>query len=113
MRDVAVIGIGMTKWGELWEKSLRTIFVESALLGLEDAGIDRLDSMIVGCMSGGLFTGQEHLGLAARRLPRHGPRSRRPGSSRPAPRAAWPSARASSRSPRVSATSSSSAASRR
>jgi len=61
MRDVAVIGIGMTKWGELWEKSLRTIFVESALLALEDAGVDRLDSMIVGCMSSGLFAGQEHL----------------------------------------------------
>ena len=61
MRDVAVIGIGMTKWGELWEKSLRTIFVESALLALEDAGVDRLDSMIVGCMSSGLFVGQEHL----------------------------------------------------
>jgi acetyl-CoA C-acetyltransferase len=51
----------MTKWGELWEKSLRTIFVESALLALEDAGVDRLDSMIVGCMSSGLFVGQEHL----------------------------------------------------
>jgi acetyl-CoA C-acetyltransferase len=61
MRDVAVIGIGMTKWGELWEKSLRTIFVESALLALDDAGVDRIDSMIVGCMSSGLFTGQEHL----------------------------------------------------
>lgn len=61
MRDVAVIGIGMTKWGELWEKSLRTIFVESALLALEDAGVDRIDSMIVGCMSSGLFVGQEHL----------------------------------------------------
>jgi len=61
MRDVAVIGIGMTKWGELWEKSLRTIFVESALLALEDAGVDRIDSMVVGCMSSGLFVGQEHL----------------------------------------------------
>jgi acetyl-CoA C-acetyltransferase len=61
MRDVAVIGVGMTKWGELWEKSLRTVFVESALLALEDAGVDRIDSMIVGCMSSGLFVGQEHL----------------------------------------------------
>jgi acetyl-CoA C-acetyltransferase len=61
MRDVAVIGIGMTKWGELWEKSLRTLFVESALLAIEDAGIDKIDSMVVGCMSSGLFTGQEHL----------------------------------------------------
>jgi acetyl-CoA C-acetyltransferase len=61
MRDVAVIGLGMTKWGELWEKSLRDIFVETALLAIEDAGVDRIDSMVVGCMSSGLFTGQEHL----------------------------------------------------
>jgi acetyl-CoA C-acetyltransferase len=61
MRDVAVIGTGMTKWGELWEKSLRTIFVETALLALKDAGVDRIDSMYVGSMSSGLFTGQEHI----------------------------------------------------
>lgn len=61
MRDVAVIGVGMTKWGELWEKSLRTNFVETALLAIEDAGVDRIDSMVVGCMSSGLFIGQEHL----------------------------------------------------
>ena len=61
MRDVAVIGIGMTKWGELWEKSLRTIFVETALLALDDAGVDRIDSMYVGSMSSGLFVGQEHI----------------------------------------------------
>jgi len=61
MRDVAVIGVGMTKWGELWEKSLRTIFVETALLALDDAGLDHIDSMYVGSMSSGLFIGQEHL----------------------------------------------------
>jgi acetyl-CoA C-acetyltransferase len=61
MRDVAIIGVGMTKWGELWEKSLRSVFVESALLAMEDAGVDRIDSMAVGCMSSGLFVGQEHL----------------------------------------------------
>jgi len=61
MRDVAVIGVGMTKWGEIWEKSLRDIFVETALLALDDAGIDRIDSMYVGCMSSGLFVGQEHI----------------------------------------------------
>lgn len=61
MRDVAVIGVGMTKWGELWEKSLRSIFVETALLALDDAGVDRIDSMYVGSMSSGLFVGQEHL----------------------------------------------------
>src|SRR4030065_2790184 len=51
----------MAKWGELWEKSLRTIFTETALLAIEDAGVDRIDSMVVGCMSSGLFVGQEHL----------------------------------------------------
>jgi len=61
MRDVAIIGACMTKWGELWDKSLRTIFTETALLALADAGVDKIDSMVVGCMSSGLFTGQEHL----------------------------------------------------
>lgn len=61
MREVAVIGVGMTKWGELWEKSLRTIFVETALLALDDAGVDRIDSMYVGSMSSGIFVGQEHI----------------------------------------------------
>jgi acetyl-CoA C-acetyltransferase len=61
MREVAVIGVGMTKWGELWEKSLRQIFVETALLALADAGVSRIDSMYVGSMSSGLFTGQEHI----------------------------------------------------
>jgi acetyl-CoA C-acetyltransferase len=61
MRDVAIIGVGMNKWGELWQKSLRDIFVEAALLAIEDAGVDHIDSMYVGCMTSGLFVGQEHL----------------------------------------------------
>lgn len=61
MRDVAVIGVGLTKWGELWEKSLRSIFVETALIALDDAGVDRVDSMYVGSMSSGIFVGQEHI----------------------------------------------------
>ena len=62
MRDVAVIGVGMNRWGELWEKSHRTIWTEAALEAVADAGVDRVDAMYVGCMSGGLFVGQEHLG---------------------------------------------------
>ena len=88
MRDVAVIGVGMIKWGELWEKSLRDMFVEAALKAIDDAGVDKIDSMYVGCMSCGLFVGQEHLGaLMADYLGRMRP-SRRHGSNRPAPRAA-------------------------
>jgi len=61
MREVCVIGVGMNKWGELWDKSIRDLFVESALLAIKDAGVDKIDSMYVGCMTSGLFVGQEHL----------------------------------------------------
>ncbi len=62
MRDVAIIGIGMTDFGELWRESLRDIFVKAALEAMDDAGVDHLDSLIVGSMGTGLFTGQEHIG---------------------------------------------------
>jgi acetyl-CoA C-acetyltransferase len=52
----------MNRWGELWEKSHRDIWTEAALEAIGDAGVDRIDAMYVGCMSGGLFMGQEHLG---------------------------------------------------
>jgi acetyl-CoA C-acetyltransferase len=61
MRDVAVIGVGLVDFGELWEKSLRTIWSEAALAALENAGVDSVDLITVGCMSPGLFTGQEHI----------------------------------------------------
>ena len=61
MREVAVIGVGLQKWGELWEKSLRQIYVEAASNAIKDAGVDHIDSMYIGSMSGGLFAAQEHL----------------------------------------------------
>lgn len=62
MKEVAVIGAGMTKFGELWGMSVKDIFVEAAVKAIENAGVDHIDSMYVGSMSGGLFVGQEHLG---------------------------------------------------
>ncbi len=61
MKDIAIIGVGMTKFGELWDKSLRDIYVEAALAAIDDAGVDHIDSMYVGTMSSGLFVGQEHI----------------------------------------------------
>ena len=61
MRDVAVVGVGMTEFGELWGKSLRTIWAEAALAALADAGVEKVDLITIGCMSPGLFVGQEHL----------------------------------------------------
>ena len=61
MREVAIIGTGMIKWGELWQKSLRDIAAEAALKCIDSAGTDRIDALTVGCMSSGMFNGQEHL----------------------------------------------------
>ena len=61
MRDVSRHRGRHDAWGELWEKSLRRSFRGDGAHGDEDAGVDRIDSMYVGCMSAGLFTGQEHL----------------------------------------------------
>jgi acetyl-CoA C-acetyltransferase len=62
MKPVCVVGTGLSKWGEVWRKSLRGLFVDAALNAISDAGVDHIDSMYVGCMSGGLFVGQEHIG---------------------------------------------------
>ncbi len=62
MREVAVIGVGMHKWGELWDMSLRNMFLLAAHNAIADAGVDHIDSMYVGCMSCGLFAAQEHIG---------------------------------------------------
>src|SRR5512136_443620 len=64
MRDVAVIGIGCTTFGEKWESSFRDLFVEAGALALEDAQLsgEKIDAMYVGNMSAGRFIEQEHIG---------------------------------------------------
>jgi len=62
MREVAIVGLGMSRWGEIWDASLRSLWTEAALAALADAGLDTVDSITVGCMTPGLFVGQEHLG---------------------------------------------------
>ncbi len=62
MREVYVVGVGMSEWGEVWQRSMRDLWVDAARAAINAAGVDRLDGMYVGCMSGGLFVGQEHVG---------------------------------------------------
>jgi acetyl-CoA C-acetyltransferase len=62
MREVAIVGAGMTNFGELWDSSLRALFAEAALKAVANAGADHLDAMYIGNMSAGCFVGQEHLG---------------------------------------------------
>ena len=62
MRDVSIIGIGQTKVGEHWEKSLRELAGEAVLAALRDASLERVDALYVGNMLSGEIAGQEHLG---------------------------------------------------
>ncbi len=64
MRDVAIIGVGCTEFGELWDESFREIFVEAGINAIEDANIQGgyIDALYVGNMSGGRFIEQEHIG---------------------------------------------------
>jgi len=61
MREVAMVAAGMTQFGELWKSSLRDMFVEAAAEAMNQAGVDHLDDIYVGNMSGGQFVGQEHV----------------------------------------------------
>ena len=64
MRDVAVIGVGLTKFGELWDKSFRHLIAEAGSKAILDSGISGkdIDAMYIGSMSSGRFVGQEHVG---------------------------------------------------
>ena len=62
MREVAIVGAGMTRFGELWQSSLRQLFADAAIEAMKHAGADHLDGLYVGNMSAGGFVAQEHLG---------------------------------------------------
>jgi len=63
MRKVAVIGVGMTRFGELWNSSLRNLTIEAGIKALSDAGVpgERVDALYTGCMSGDMFIKQGHI----------------------------------------------------
>ena len=67
MRKVAVVGIGCTKLGEHWEKSLRDLSTESGALALKDAQVEgkEIEALFIGNMSAGRFVGQAHLAALA------------------------------------------------
>ena len=62
-RDVAIVGIGATSFGEHWDKGLRELSSEAGFSAAGDAGIKGKDIefILVGNMSGGMFVGQEHV----------------------------------------------------
>lgn len=64
MRDVAIIGIGHTKFGEVWDSSFREIGIRAGIEAIGDAGLagSEIDAMYVGNMSSGRFIDQHHIG---------------------------------------------------
>ena len=67
MEKIGIIGVGATKFGELWKQGLRDLLAESQLKALEDSGLNERDiNMIVtGNMCSSDFSGQNHLGIMA------------------------------------------------
>jgi len=61
MRDVAIIGAGMTKFGKFLERSLKDLAREAVEGALQSAGIDKsqVQVAVVGNATAGLITGQE------------------------------------------------------
>ncbi len=60
---VGIIGVGMTKFGELWDRGYRDLIVDAGAMAIKDAGIegDQIEGIYVGSMSPGLFAEQEHV----------------------------------------------------
>lgn len=63
MRDVAIVGAGMIKFGKYPEKSIKDLVRESVTETLKDAGIDKalLEAAYVGSAAPGIMTGQEQI----------------------------------------------------
>lgn len=62
MRDVSIVGIGQTPVAEHWETSLRRLAFNAARSALADAGIEKVEALVVGNMLAGELSHQEHLG---------------------------------------------------
>jgi acetyl-CoA C-acetyltransferase len=62
-RDVAIVGVGSTRFGEHWDKSLKDLIAEAGFKAATEAGIRGKDVELIvgGNMSGGMFVGQEHI----------------------------------------------------
>ena len=61
MRDVAVIGAGMTRFGKFLERSMKDLAREAVQEALKTAGVEQqaLEAAVVGNAMAGLITGQE------------------------------------------------------
>lgn len=64
MKKIKVKGIGITKFGELWDKTFEDLALEASYKAISDGQIDkkRLEAVFVGNMIFGKTSAQDHIG---------------------------------------------------
>lgn len=64
MERVAIVGVGMSKFGEEWTRGFRDMLIEAGGRALDDAKLqgNEIDGLYVGTMAPGSLVGQEHIG---------------------------------------------------
>ncbi|RLG18884.1 thiolase domain-containing protein [Candidatus Micrarchaeota archaeon] len=63
MRKVAIVGVGLTKFGESWHRGFREMITEAGIRALADANMpgSDIDALYGGTMAAGRLIGQEHI----------------------------------------------------
>jgi acetyl-CoA acetyltransferase len=61
MRDVAIVGVGMTRFGKFLDRSMKDLAREAVVAALDSAGMEKkaIEAAVVGNAVAGLITGQE------------------------------------------------------
>jgi acetyl-CoA C-acetyltransferase len=64
MRSVSIVSVGLSKFGEHWNKSFRELIAEAGIEALQSAELsgENIQAIYGGCMASGLLIGQEHIG---------------------------------------------------
>lgn len=61
---IRVAGIGLTKFGELWDKTFEDLCLEASFKAIKDSGLDKnkIEAVFVGNMIFSKISGQDHIG---------------------------------------------------
>jgi acetyl-CoA C-acetyltransferase len=62
MQKVAVLGIGQTKVGELWDESLRLLASDAGMAAMQDCSAESVEAIYIGNMMSGSANKQQQLG---------------------------------------------------
>jgi len=79
MSTIYIVGSAVTKFGELWDKSLRDLIQDAAFSAIKDATLEPKDieAIFIGNMAANQFEGQSHLGALVSSFFPHFPPSMR------------------------------------